>query len=98
MSKFKAIVGSKKLEKVNGDFKLLRYVEIKQDDGSFVEFRDHCWISYNWSRKKNLDRLELHQVIEFEGEVYEYIDRNLQKKKCIKNIKKINVIGYKKLK
>ena len=95
---FRAIVGSNKLNKPNGEFKLLRYVEIKLEDGSWEPFRDHCWVSYNWSKSFNLDSMELHQKVEFKGEIYDYMDSQLKKKKCIKKITNVNVIGYKKLK
>lgn len=96
--RFRAVVGSNKLNKPNGEFKLLRYVEIQQKDGSWKPFRDHCWISYNWSKSSNLDRLKLHQKIEFNGTIYNYIDSQLKTKKCIKKLKNIKVTGYKKLK
>ena len=87
--KFKAIVASNKVTKSGSEFKLFR--EVEGIDNSFK--RDHCWISYIGSRKQ-LNKLKLHQVIEFEAEMFEYLNKGYR----LRNIRNVKVVGYKKLK
>ena len=96
-ARFRAVVGSNIIKRANGKFKLFRYIEIQQE-GKWIPFRDHSWISYNWNRAKILNKLKLHQVIEFTADVEEYMDSQLQKKYALHKIRSVGVIGYKKLK
>lgn len=90
---FRATIGSEKLEKESGTFKIFRDIEILNDDGEWEHFRDHCWVSYGWSSSKKLDNLKIHERISFTANLYEYIDSQLNKKKCFKKIRNINHLG-----
>lgn len=84
--KFRAIVASNKTTRTGSEFKLL--INIEGIDNSFK--RDHCWISYVGS-KKQLNKLKLHQIIEFDAEMFNYLNKGTR----LRNIRNVKVVGNK---
>jgi len=79
--RYRAKIGSAEPVNKGSWFRLL--LDVKGIDNSFN--RDHLWFPILGS-KKQLSKLKLHQVIEFDAEEFNYLDKGTRLKK-MRNIK-----------
>ena len=79
--RYRARVGSTNNVNKGSLFRLL--LDVKGVDNSFN--RDHLWFPVIGS-KKQLSKLKLHQIIEFDAEEFEYLNKGIRLRK-MRNIK-----------